>query len=123
METKWSVGVAAPPVVQNRTPDRDHVTLEQYQQSLALMNADLTDIQADIQKLATQQNQIQAQTIQAQQLLQVRTGFLEFEHFLTVFFCQTSTGPTDCQHFEPTIQQPAEFGQRHLSASASALRL
>ncbi len=50
----------------------DGISLEQYQQSIALMNSDLNDIQADIQKLANQQNQIQAQTIQAQQLLQAQ---------------------------------------------------
>lgn len=34
-----------------------------------MMNTNLHDIQADIQRLATQQSQIQAQTIQAQQLI------------------------------------------------------
>ncbi|KAF5305033.1 hypothetical protein FQR65_LT18788 [Abscondita terminalis] len=35
--------------------------LEQYQQSIAQMNSSLHDIQADIQRLASQQNQIQVQ--------------------------------------------------------------
>lgn len=39
------------------------------QQSIAMMNTNLHDIQSDIQRLASQQNQIQAQTIQAQQLM------------------------------------------------------
>lgn len=55
--------------------DQEHnnnISLEQYQQSIALMNSDLHDIQEDIQKLAEQQNQIQVQTMQAQQLLQAQ---------------------------------------------------
>lgn len=39
------------------------------QQSLAIMNMNLQDIQQDIQKLTVQQNQIQAQQLQAQQLM------------------------------------------------------
>lgn len=50
----------------------NNLSLEQYQQSIALMNNDLHDIQEDIQKLAEQQNQIQVQTMQAQQLLQAQ---------------------------------------------------
>lgn len=50
----------------------NNISLEQYQQSIALMNTDLHDIQEDIQKLAEQQNQIQVQTMQAQQLLQAQ---------------------------------------------------
>lgn len=42
------------------------------QQSIAIMNMNLQDIQQDIQRLATQQNQIQAQQMQAQQLLQAQ---------------------------------------------------
>lgn len=51
---------------------KNNISLEQYQQSIALMNSDLHDIQEDIQKLAEQQNQIQVQTMQAQQLLQAQ---------------------------------------------------
>lgn len=50
----------------------NNISLEQYQQSIALMNSDLHDIQEDIQKLAEQQNQIQVQTMQAQQILQAQ---------------------------------------------------
>jgi calmodulin-regulated spectrin-associated protein len=58
-----------------KVPEHEHnnnISLEQYQQSIALMNNDLHDIQEDIQKLAEQQNQIQVQTMQAQQLLQAQ---------------------------------------------------
>lgn len=50
----------------------NNISLEQYHQSIALMNNDLHDIHEDIQKLAEQQNQIQVQTMQAQQLLQAQ---------------------------------------------------
>ncbi|XP_036333924.1 patronin isoform X21 [Rhagoletis pomonella] len=53
----------------NRTPDLDPLDLDKYQQSLAIMNMNLQDIQQDIQKLTVQQNQIQAQQLQAQQLM------------------------------------------------------
>ncbi|KAG5673265.1 hypothetical protein PVAND_003327 [Polypedilum vanderplanki] len=65
MEPQWS----------KKIPEFEHnnnISLEQYQQSIALMNNDLHDIQEDIQKLAEQQNQIQVQTMQAQQLLQAQ---------------------------------------------------
>ncbi|XP_037947366.1 patronin isoform X4 [Teleopsis dalmanni] len=51
------------------TPDRDPVDMEKYQQSIAIMNMNLHDIQQDIQRLATQQNQIHAQHLHAQQLI------------------------------------------------------
>ncbi|XP_073811067.1 calmodulin-regulated spectrin-associated protein patronin isoform X8 [Musca autumnalis] len=55
-----------------RTSDIDPMELDRYQQSIAIMNMNLQDIQQDIQRLATQQNQIQAQQMQAQQLLQAQ---------------------------------------------------
>ncbi|XP_065368109.1 patronin isoform X12 [Calliphora vicina] len=55
-----------------RTSDIDPNDLDKYQQSIAIMNMNLQDIQQDIQRLATQQNQIQAQQMQAQQLLQAQ---------------------------------------------------
>uniref|UniRef100_A0A182MNE4 CKK domain-containing protein n=1 Tax=Anopheles culicifacies TaxID=139723 RepID=A0A182MNE4_9DIPT len=50
-EQKWSAQIIEP----KKTPDLENMDLEQYQ--------------ADIQRLTQQQNQIQAQTLQAQQLL------------------------------------------------------
>ncbi|XP_073942237.1 calmodulin-regulated spectrin-associated protein patronin isoform X4 [Choristoneura fumiferana] len=44
----------------------DNVAIEQYQQSIAKMNSSLQDIQSDIARLATQQNQIQQQQQQQQ---------------------------------------------------------
>ncbi|XP_058055049.1 patronin [Anopheles bellator] len=64
-EQKWNAQIIEP----KKTPDLENMDLEQYQQSISKMNNNLHDIQADIQRLTHQQNQIQAQTLQAQQLL------------------------------------------------------
>lgn len=64
MESQWTL---------KKMPEHsNNISLEQYQQSIAVMNSDLHDIQEDIQKLAEQQNQIQVQTMQAQQILQAQ---------------------------------------------------
>ncbi|XP_037918502.1 patronin isoform X25 [Hermetia illucens] len=55
-----------------RTPEVEQADLEKYQQSIAFMNTNLQEIQQDIHRLATQQNQIQAQHLQAQQLFQAQ---------------------------------------------------
>ncbi|XP_017837856.1 patronin isoform X8 [Drosophila busckii] len=55
-----------------RTPEMDAVDLDKYQQSIAIMNMNLQDIQQDIHRLATQQSQMQAQHLQAQQLMQAQ---------------------------------------------------
>ncbi|KAL7735744.1 hypothetical protein ACLKA6_019998 [Drosophila palustris] len=55
-----------------RTPDIDPADMDKYQQSIAIMNMNLQDIQQDIHRLATQQSQMQAQHLQAQQLMQAQ---------------------------------------------------
>lgn len=44
-----------------QTPDFDNMDLASYQQTIAMMNTNLYDLQADIQRLTLQQTQIQAQ--------------------------------------------------------------
>nr|CAD7259678.1 unnamed protein product [Timema shepardi] len=58
VEHKWLDG-GAPFVEERKTPDIENMDLEQYQQSLAQMNSSLHEIQGDIQRLASQQHQIQ----------------------------------------------------------------
>ncbi|XP_021925923.1 patronin isoform X2 [Zootermopsis nevadensis] len=58
VEHKWLDG-AVPFTEERKTPDIENMDLEQYQQSIAQMNSSLHEIQNDIQRLATQQNQIQ----------------------------------------------------------------
>ncbi|KAH8418644.1 hypothetical protein KR222_008335 [Zaprionus bogoriensis] len=55
-----------------RTPEIDQADMDKYQQSIAIMNMNLQDIQQDIHRLATQQSQMQAQHLQAQQLMQAQ---------------------------------------------------
>lgn len=98
-------------------PDYEHnnnISLEQYQQSIAVMNSDLHDIQEDIQKLAEQQNQIQVQTMQAQQLLQAQ----QIANILTQQYSsqQNITGlyhPTLQQQYNSTPQLPIQKPLHH----------
>ncbi|KAE8747737.1 hypothetical protein FOCC_FOCC005560 [Frankliniella occidentalis] len=50
--------------------DIDNMDVEHYQESIAQMNTSLHEIQADLQRLATQQNQIQQQTPQPANITQ-----------------------------------------------------
>ncbi|XP_012154579.1 patronin isoform X11 [Ceratitis capitata] len=82
----------------NRTPDLDPLDLDKYQQSLAIMNMNLQDIQQDIQKLTVQQNQIQAQQLQAQQLMHA-------------------------QHMANMLNQPPYGSQQHLSDNFNQMQM
>ena len=86
--------------------DHEHnnnITLEQYQQSIALMNNDLHDIHEDIQKLAEQQNQIHVQTMQAQQLLQA-------QQIANILNQQYSSQQNITGMYHPIQQQQQQFG-------------
>ncbi|XP_055386908.1 patronin isoform X28 [Condylostylus longicornis] len=52
---------------QKRTPDLETTDIDKYQQSIAMMNSNLQDLQQDIHRLVTQQSQLQAQQLQTQQ--------------------------------------------------------
>ncbi|XP_076270911.1 calmodulin-regulated spectrin-associated protein patronin isoform X4 [Rhynchophorus ferrugineus] len=65
VEKKW-LDEAQPYMETRRTPDLENMDLEQYQQSLAQMNSNLSDIRSDIQRLAAQQNQMQLQPKQTE---------------------------------------------------------
>ncbi|XP_065163737.1 patronin isoform X3 [Atheta coriaria] len=67
VEKKW-MDPDQPFYETRRTPDMENMDVETYQQSISHMNSSLHDIQADIQKLVSQQNQIQL--AQQQQFLQ-----------------------------------------------------
>jgi calmodulin-regulated spectrin-associated protein len=81
----------------------NNISLEQYQQSIALMNNDLHDIHEDIQKLAEQQNQIQVQTMQAQQLLQA-------QQIANILNQQYSSQQNITGMYHPIQQQQQQFG-------------
>lgn len=67
VEQKW-LDNTQPFVETRRTPDIENMDLEQYQQSIAQMNSSLHDIHSDIQRLTSQQNQMQM--VQQQALMQ-----------------------------------------------------
>lgn len=96
MESQWT----------QKYPEHEHnnnISLEQYQKSIALMNTDLHDIQEDIQKLAEQQNQIQVQTMQAQQLLQA-------QQIANILNQQYSSQQNITGLYHPIQQQQQQFG-------------
>ncbi|KAL5289435.1 hypothetical protein ACFFRR_009524 [Megaselia abdita] len=68
LDSKWETSSNE----SKRTPDIDPSDLDKYHHSIAMMNTNLHDIQQDIQRLATQQSQIHAQHLQAQQLMQAQ---------------------------------------------------
>lgn len=58
VERKWLDGTM-PFVEERKTPDYDNLDLEHYQHSIAQMNSSLQELDADMQRLSNQQNQIQ----------------------------------------------------------------
>lgn len=105
MENQWN----------QKLPENEqnsNISLEQYQHSIALMNSDLHDIQEDIQKLAEQQNQIQVQTMQAQQLLQA-------QQIANILNQQYSSQQNITGHYHPIQQQ---FGSTPQITSQVALK-
>nr|CAH7736423.1 unnamed protein product [Callosobruchus chinensis] len=71
LERKWS-DENQPFVETRRTPDLENMDLETYQQSIAQMNSSLHDLQSDMQRLASQQSQLQQQTLITQQQRQIQ---------------------------------------------------
>ncbi|KAK7870474.1 hypothetical protein R5R35_000749 [Gryllus longicercus] len=74
VEHKW-LDSTLPYIEERRTPDIENMDLEQYQQSLAQMNSSLHEIQADIQRLASQQHQIQG--LHSQPIPQAPVGYTQ----------------------------------------------
>ncbi|XP_067203926.1 patronin isoform X8 [Linepithema humile] len=72
VEHKWLEHDGNAPFIETRrTPDIENMDPEQYRQSISQMNNSLSEIQADIQRLSDQQNQIQQQhLIQHQKQMQ-----------------------------------------------------
>nr|XP_012147102.1 PREDICTED: patronin isoform X13 [Megachile rotundata] len=79
VEHKWLEHDGNAPFIETRrTPDIENMDLEQYHQSISQhtlfrrMNNSLSEIQADIQRLANQQNQIQQQHLMTQHQQQMQ---------------------------------------------------
>ncbi|XP_011256822.1 patronin isoform X3 [Camponotus floridanus] len=73
VEHKWLEHDGNAPFIETRrTPDIENMDPEQYRQSITQMNTSLSEIQADIQRLASQQNQIQQQHLMTQHQKQMQ---------------------------------------------------
>ncbi|KYM95331.1 Short spindle protein 4 [Cyphomyrmex costatus] len=73
VEHKWLEHDGNAPFIETRrTPDIENMDPEQYRQSISQMNNSLSEIQADIQRLANQQNQIQQQHLMSQHQKQMQ---------------------------------------------------
>ncbi|KMQ97150.1 calmodulin-regulated spectrin-associated protein 1 [Lasius niger] len=73
VEHKWLEHDGTAPFIETRrTPDIENMDPEQYRQSITQMNSSLSEIQADIQRLASQQNQIQQQHLMTQHQKQMQ---------------------------------------------------
>ncbi|XP_070515899.1 patronin isoform X13 [Cardiocondyla obscurior] len=73
VEHKWLEHDGNAPFIETRrTPDIENMDPEQYRQSITQMNNSLSEIQADIQRLANQQNQIQQQHLMSQHQKQMQ---------------------------------------------------
>ncbi|KAJ8672893.1 hypothetical protein QAD02_004154, partial [Eretmocerus hayati] len=79
VEHKWLDQDGAPFVETRRTPDIENMDYEQYHQSITHMNSSLSEIQQDIQRLASQQNQIQQQHFMVQQQQQMQQQQLQLQ--------------------------------------------
>ncbi|XP_051861558.1 patronin isoform X39 [Drosophila albomicans] len=89
-----------------RTPDIDPADMDKYQQSIAIMNMNLQDIQQDIHRLATQQSQMQAQHLQAQQLMQAQ----QIANMLN----QAFNAPVSAYSSRPPSRDPYQQQQQQL---------
>ncbi|XP_020719635.2 patronin isoform X17 [Bombus affinis] len=87
VEHKWLEHDGNAPFIETRrTPDIENMDLEQYHQSISQictpfrrMNNSLSEIQADIQRLANQQNQIQQQHLMTQHQQQIQQQFQQLQ--------------------------------------------
>ncbi|XP_057665180.1 patronin isoform X35 [Diorhabda carinulata] len=103
IDRKWSD--ETPTFAETRTPDLENMDLEQYQQSIAQMNSSLHDIQSDMQRLASQQNQLQQQNIIAQQQRQIH-ALQQQQQYQTIQSQQHIPQYTSQQSYQPQIYQP-----------------
>ncbi|KAK9712450.1 Spectrin-binding region of Ca2+-Calmodulin [Popillia japonica] len=110
VERKW-LDQDQPYLETRRTPDIENMDMEQYHHSMA----NLQDIQADIQRLANQQKQIQA--AQEQQMVQHQKQLFQQSTFMTMAQHPASYA-TQQSYNPPQYQQGPMFTPLQSSASA-----
>ncbi|XP_043271274.1 patronin isoform X9 [Venturia canescens] len=122
VEHKWLEHDGSAPFIETRrTPDIENMDLDQYQQSISQMNNSLSEIQADIQRLASQQNQIQQQHImtqhqqqmhqQLQQLQSLSQQHLQVHRISQLMNESPETKKPTVHHIPITCESPTEKRQ------------
>ncbi|GAB1859586.1 LOW QUALITY PROTEIN: patronin [Camponotus japonicus] len=107
VEHKWLEHDGNAPFIETRrTPDIENMDPEQYRQSITQMNTSLSEIQADIQRLANQQNQIQQQHLMTQHQKQMQQQFQQLQS-LSQQHMQTY-GMPPMNPLTPRLQDPQQ---------------
>ncbi|XP_044752934.1 patronin isoform X8 [Coccinella septempunctata] len=116
VERKW-IDNEQPFLETKRTPELESMNIDQYQQSIAQIDSSLYDIHNDIQRLSSQQNQIQAaqqQSLIAQQQRQIQALQQQQQQYQSPMTPQYSTQhsfntpmyhPSSPQVYPPPLQQ------------------
>ncbi|CAH1102590.1 unnamed protein product [Psylliodes chrysocephalus] len=119
LDRKWSD--EGHTLVETRTPDLENMDLETYQQSIAQMNSSLHDIQSDMQRLTSQQNQLQQQNLIAQQQRQIQALQQQQQQFQSMQSQQQQIPQYSTQQpYQQQIYQPPQVYAPPLQTSASA---
>ncbi|XP_070152384.1 patronin isoform X3 [Polyergus mexicanus] len=107
VEHKWLEHDGNAPFIETRrTPDIENMDPEQYRQSITQMNTSLSEIQADIQRLASQQNQIQQQHLMTQHQKQMQQQLQQLQS-LSQQHMQTYGMPS-VNPLTPRLQDPQQ---------------
>lgn len=116
VEHKW-LDNTAPYIEERKTPDIENMDMEQYQQSIAQMNSSLHELQADIQRLASQQHQmqdlVQHQQLQQQQLNQHHHQQQQQQQLHQQQQQQLHQQQQQQQHLQQQQQQQQQLMQQH----------
>ncbi|XP_050456608.1 patronin isoform X6 [Cataglyphis hispanica] len=107
VEHKWLEHDGNAPFIETRrTPDIENMDPEQYRQSITQMNTSLSEIQADIQRLASQQNQIQQQHLMTQHQKQMQQQLQQLQSLSQQHM--QSYGMPPMNPLTPRLQDPQQ---------------
>ncbi|XP_050529806.1 patronin isoform X2 [Daktulosphaira vitifoliae] len=67
LESKWSDRMSSPFQDEHKTPDLDHINIEEYN-ALSEIHSNYQELQADLQSLTNQQSQLQHNSLQAEMM-------------------------------------------------------
>ncbi|XP_012272704.1 patronin isoform X2 [Orussus abietinus] len=113
VEHKWLEQDGSAPFIETRrTPDIENMDLDQYHQSISQMNTSLSEIQADIQRLASQQNQIQQQHLMTQHQQQMQQQLQQLQSLSQQHM--QGFGMSPMNPLTPRIQQDSQQSQFYL---------